>query len=357
MNTSELKGKIQTVLGLISPGDLGITMMHEHLINDTTSWLKTTFNESEDSFEREMLNHPVTMDILWWLRYHPFQNYDDCQLLDEEIAIDEVLRYKEVGGNSIVDPTITGVAPNPLAVARISHATGVNIIMGTGYYVEPSYPTDIDIAAKSEEEIADEFAIDIMEGFNKTGIHAGIIGELGCTSPLTDNEKKVLRAGALAQKKTGAALTVHPGRYETAPIEIIEILDRAGADLNRTIMCHIDRSVRKSSTRLEIAKYGSYLEYDMFGREGYYPPKFQILDLPNDAQRIDELKELADKGYQDKLLLSQDICNKTALCRYGGWGYGHILRDTIPVMKIKGLPQELIDMMLIENPKRLLAFV
>ena len=126
-------------------------------------------------------------------------------------------------------------------------------------------------------------------------------------------------------------------------MEIIQILDKAGADLSRTIMCHIDRSVRKLSTRLEIAKTGCYLEYDIFGREGYYPPKLQILDVPNDAQRINELKVLVDKGYQDKLLLSQDICNKTALCRYGGWGYGHILRDVVPVMKIKGLPQELIN--------------
>lgn len=356
MNRSELRGRIQTVLGLIPPSELGITMMHEHLIIDATPWLKTTFGEPKDPFEREMINHKVTTDILWWLRYHPFQNYDDCQLLDEGIAINEVFRYKELGGMSILDPTVVGTAPMPAALARISRATAVNVIMGTGYYVEPSYPSDANIRAKSVEEIANEFVSDIKDGFGKTGIHAGIIGELGCTSPLTNNEKKVLRAGALAQRKTGAALTVHPGREERAPIEILHILDQAGADLSRTIMCHIDRGVRRFSTRLEIAKTGCYLEYDMFGREGYYPPKFHVIDLPNDAQRINELMELSDRGYQDKLLLSQDICNKTALCHYGGWGYGHILRDAVPVMKIKGIPQELIDNWLIENPKRVLTF-
>jgi len=356
MNRSELKGKIQTVLGLISPVDLKITLTHEHLLCDLASWFKKKYGEPEDTFEREMLRRPVTMDIFWWLRYHPFQNYDDCQLQDEETAIDELLRYQKVGGNSIIDATVIGIGRNPLALVRISRSTGVNIIMGTGYYVEPSYPAHIDMDAKSEEEIADEFVTDIMEGVGQSGVYAGIIDELGCTWPLTDNEKKVLRGGALAQKRTGAALGIHPGRNERAPMEIIQILDKAGADLSRTIMCHIDRSVRKLSTRLEIAKTGCYLEYDMFGREGYYPPKLQILDVPNDAQRINELKKLADKGYQDRLLLSQDICNKTALCCYGGWGYGHILRDVVPVMKIKGVSQELIDMMLIENPKRLLAF-
>ncbi|MFC1903668.1 phosphotriesterase [Chloroflexota bacterium] len=356
MKSSELKGKVQTILGLIDPKDLGITMTHEHLLCDVTAWLKTSFVKFEDEFEEKMIKHPVTMDILWWLRYHPFQNWDDCQLLDEKTAVDELLVYKHLGGNSIVDATIRGISPDPAALTRISRATGVNVILGTGYYVEPSYPPDIDMNARSEEEIAEEFVADIVEGIDNSGVHAGIIGELGCTWPLTDNEKKVLRAGALAQKRTNAAITIHPGRDERAPVEIIEILDRAGADLSRTIMCHIDRSVRESSTRLEIAKSGCYLEYDIFGREGYYPPKFQKVDIPNDARRVDELKELADRGYQDKLLLSQDVCNKTALCHYGGWGYGHVLREVVPVMKTKGFSQKLIDMMLIENPRRLLAF-
>jgi phosphotriesterase-related protein len=356
MNKSELRGKVQTVLGLIQPEELGITHTHEHILCDVTAWLKTTFGEPEDKFEREMIQHPVTMDILWWLRYNPFQNWDDCQLLDEQTAIDELIKFQRLGGNSIIDVSIRGLNHRPLALCQISSAVGINIIIGTGYYVEPSYPPEIDINKKSEEEIAGEFIADVMEGIRDSGVRAGIIGELGCSWPLTNNEKKVLRAGALAQKCTGAALTVHPGRDDRAPIEIIQILKNAGADLERTIMCHIDRSVRNINTRLEIAETGCYLEYDVFGREGYYPQKFQALDLPNDAQRIDELMDLVEKGFQDKLLLSQDICNKTALCRYGGWGYGHLLRDTVPVMKRKGLSSELIDKMLIENPKKLLPF-
>ncbi len=81
------------------------------------------------------------------------------------------------------------------------------------------------------------------------------------------------------------------------------------------------------------------------------------MDVPNDAQRINELKDLADGGYQNQLLVSQDNAQKQNLCRYGGWGYGHILRDAVPVMKIKGLSKELINTMLIENPKRLLTLV
>jgi len=353
VNKSELKGKVQTVLGLISPEDLGITLPHEHLISDGTTW----YCDPDEASEKRLARHPVSIDILWWLRYHPFQNWDDQQLLDERTAIDEVLIYKAYGGKSIVELSIRGTSPDPLAIARISRVTGVNIIMGTGYYVEQSYPKNIDMNAKSEEEIADEFISDILEGFGNTGIHAGIIGELGCSWPFTDNEKKVLRAAARAQKVTGAAINIHPGQNEAAAMEHIREIDKAGADLSRTIMSHCDRAVREPTNRLELAKTGCCIEYDLFGREGYYPPRHRVLDVPNDHQRINELRELADKGYQNQIFISHDNWTKSSLCFYGGWGYAHILREAVPVMRLKGLSQELINTWLIDNPKRMLTFV
>ena len=353
MNTSELKGKIQTVLGLISPEDLGITMNHEHLICDATS----LYRDPDEASEKKWALHPVSIDILWWLRYHPWQNWDDLQLLDEQTVIDEVLIYKAYGGKSIVEVSTIGLRPDPLAVARISRITSINVIKGTGYYMESCYPANINMEAKNEEEIADEFISDILEGFGNLGIHAGLIGELGCSWPFTDNEKKVLRAAARAQKATGAPINLHPGQNEDAAMECVRVLDKAGADLSRTVVSHVDRALREPDNRIELAKTGCWIEYDIFGREGYYPPRFRLLDVPNDHQRINELKELADKGYQNQILLSQDNYNKSQLCRYGGWGYAHILRDVVPVMKIKGLPQELINTWLIDNPKRMLAFV
>lgn len=77
--------------------------------------------------------------------------------------------------------------------------------MGSGYYVEGSYPARINMDARTEEEIAEDFVTEIMEGMGNTKVQAGIVGELGCSWPLTNNEKKVLRAGARAQKSP-----VHP---------------------------------------------------------------------------------------------------------------------------------------------------
>jgi len=351
MGRSELTGKVQTVLGPIAPEDLGITLPHEHLVSDGSCW----FVDPSEATEKAMVHHPVTLDILWWLRYHLFQNMDDLLLLDEQEATEEAVRFRLAGGNSIVELSNIGLGRDPAALARISRATGLNVIMGSGYYLAVSHGPEMD--AKTEEEIADEIVRDIMVGVGNSGIRSGIIGEIGCSWPLTDNERKSLRAAARAQQSTGAALNVHPGQGEEAAMEIVKILGDAGADLTRTIIDHIDRAVRKPENRIELAKTGCYLEYDLFGREGYYPIHHRVIDLPNDAQRINEIIELINKGYLGQILISQDIWNKTQRCAYGGWGYAHILRDTLPVMRVKGVTEEQIHMIMVENPRRLLSFV
>lgn len=351
MSRSELTGKVQTVLGPIAPEDLGITLPHEHLISDGSCW----FVEPSEATEKAMVHHPVTLDILWWLRYHLFQNMDDLLLLDEQEAIKEAIRFKLAGGNSIVELSNIGLGRDPAALARISRATGLNVIMGSGYYLAVSHGPEMD--AKTEEEITDEIVRDIMVGAGNSGIRSGIIGEIGCSWPLADNERKSLRAAARAQQLTGAALNVHPGQGEEAAMEIVKILGDAGADLTRTVIDHIDRAVRDPQDRIKLAKTGCYLEYDLFGREGYYPIHHRIIDLPNDAQRINEITELINKGYLNQMLISQDIWNKTQRCAYGGWGYAHILRDTIPVMRVKGMTEEQIHTIMVKNPRRLLTFV
>ena len=351
MSRSELTGKVQTVLGPIAPEDLGITLPHEHLISDGSCW----FVEPSEATEKAMVHHPVTLDILWWLRYHLFQNMDDLLLLDEQEAIKEASHFKLAGGNSIVELSNIGLGRDPAALARISRATGLNVIMGSGYYLAVSHGPEMD--AKTEEEITDEIVRDIMVGAGNSGMRSGIIGEIGCSWPLADNERKSLRAAARAQQLTGAALNVHPGQGEEAAMEIVKMLGDAGADLTRTVIDHIDRAVRDPQNRIKLAKTGCYLEYDLFGREGYYPVHHRIIDLPNDAQRINEITELINKGYLNQMLISQDIWNKTQRCAYGGWGYAHVLRDTIPVMRVKGMTEEQIHTIMVENPRRLLTFV
>ncbi len=143
--------------------------------------------------------------------------------------------------------------------------------MGASYYVEAAHPADMD--TRSEDAIVDEIARDILEGVGQSGVRAGVIGEVGCSWPLTSNERKVLRASGRAQRRTGAPLLIHPGRHEAAPSEIVAVLRDVDADLSRTIIGHIERTIFELSELRKITETGGVLEFDLFGREhSYYKP-------------------------------------------------------------------------------------
>ena len=349
MARSGPSGKVQTVLGEIDPDLIGFTSMHDHLLLDFT-WV---FKPPSEASERFKAFQPVSQDNLGWVNYDPFRNYDNLLTIDEEVAISEARLFKNAGGDTLVDVTSVGLSRDPLALARISSSLGINVVMGSGYYINQLHPSDM--SAKTEAEIADEIIADISDGVSDTGIKAGIIGELGCSWPLTPNESKVLRAGAMAQKETGAPLTVHPGRNRDAPFEILEILSGAGADIGRVIMCHLDRTFYDMETVLEFAKLGSCMEYDFFGWEISYF-SYGERDMPNDATRIGYIKNLIDEGYSDSIVIGHDMFGKHRLSKYGGHGFSHIPENIVPRMRERDFEEEQINAIVVDNPRRLLTF-
>jgi len=346
----ELKGKAQTVLGPISVDELGITLSHEHCLFDGTC----DFVEPGEKAARKLANEPLSFKNVGYIRYGRF-NRDDMQLTDETQAIEELLPFKQSGGGTIVDATNLDLGRDPLALKRISLATGLNIIMGSGYYTEKGQDLHR-MAKRTEEDIAQEMMGDIFEGVGDTGIHSGIIGEIGCSWPLADCERKVLRASGLAQKESGAPLHVHPGRFEEAPAEIIKILKEVGADLSRIAIDHFERTVFEPRNRYAIADFGCYLEYDLWGIEGYFNESFAVLDIPNDAQRIAQIKDLIAHGFGNQILISHDICQKCHYMAFGGHGYNHILNNVVPAMRRRDMTASQINDLLIGNPKRFLGF-
>ena len=207
---------------------------------------------------------------------------------------------------------------------------------------------------RSEEQLMEELVADVTRGCDGTAVRAGILGEIGCSAPMTPNERKCLRAAARAQRATGAPLLIHPGRAVPAPLEAMAVVLEAGGDPARTIMSHIDRTLFEPADMLALARTGCYLEFDLFGQESSYYPLSPI-DMPNDATRIDHLRRLIAAGFGERLLVAQDICRKTSLCAYGGDGYAHILENVLPVMRRKGMTDEEIEMILVRNPARVLA--
>lgn len=354
MSVSKPAGKVQTVLGLIEAEDLGITLTHEHCLIDA----RCLYIEPSSTSERAFAYQPVSLENLWWVRYHPYSNLDNLQLYDEELAISELSYFKRAGGSTVVDMSNIGLGRDPLALTRISKATGLNIILGTGYYVEesqsPGWQAD-------EEKITEEIVRDVTVGVGNTGVRAGVMGQLGMSLPMTDNEKVALRAAARAQKLTGVAMKICTGRSPNAAFEAIELLNAVGADLSRISFDHLDRTIRVHETLVKLAKTGCYLEYTLFGFEGWYPCRIVLSEenpvsghIPNDADRIDEIKALIGEGFLKQILISQDHCWKTHLRRYGGPGHAHMLQNVVPLMREKGMPEEHIHTLLVENPKRLL---
>ena len=242
------------------------------------------YRPAQDSPSEELADAPITLENLGWIRRNYYSNRANIQLMDLDTTIEEVGRYRDVGGGAIVDATTMGIGRNPDALVSISRESGVHIIMGSGFYVDTAHPEDMD--QRSVDDLAREITSDIVDGVGDSGIRAGVIGEVGCTWPLTPNERKSLLAAAIAQRETGAAILIHPGRHPNAPPEILELLANSGADISRVIIGHLDRTVFEFGALQSIAASGCYLEWDLFGNEGSYYPLAEI-DMPSDAQRLD----------------------------------------------------------------------
>lgn len=347
---SPLAGQALTVLGPIAPEAMGVTLPHEHLLID----FEVMFASPRTATEKALAYQPVSLENLGWVRQNFSSNLDNLRLLDEQVARDEILLFKHAGGQTVIDPTNASLARDPLALERISRATGLNVIMGAGYYVAAAHPPDMD--RRSVDDLAREMIRDVTEGVGDTGVRAGLIGEIGCTWPWRDSEKKVLRAAIAAQRATGAPLMIHPGRDETAPMEIAEFVRREGGDLRRTIMCHIERTIADGSRLLDLADTGIWLEYDLFGLELSWYPYNPVFDMPNDAGRMAQILRLLERGHRDQVLMSHDIAYKTSLTRYGGYGYHHLLVNVVPRLRRKGVDDASMRQLLVDNPARAFTF-
>ena len=350
MATRALAGQAQTVLGPIAGEAMGITLPHEHLLID----FEVMFREPASGAERGLSRQPVSLANLGWVRHHFSSNLDNLQLLDETVARDEALLFKHAGGQTFVDPTNRGLARDPLALARVARATGLNIIMGSGYYVAAAHPPGMD--ARTVDDIARELVTDLTVGVDGTGVRAGFIGEIGTTWPWTDNEKKVVRAAVAAQRETGAALMIHPGRHERLPLAIVDFIRKEGADLERTIMCHIERTIADRGVLLELAATGVRLEYDLFGLETSYYPYNPAFDMPNDGERMRQILFLIERGHLAQILMSHDIAYKHCLTKWGGFGYHHLLVNVIPRLRDRGADDRTIQTLLVDNPRRAFTY-
>ena len=163
-------GYVMTVLGPLPINEMGVTLMHEHILLDASGkWVPPCCCS-----DRRLAEMPVKMENLGELSLNPLMSRDNCQLFDVDVAIDELTKFRALGGETVVDPTNIGIGRDPKALARIARLTGLNIIMGTGLYLEPSHPEWVKIS--SVEQLTERLIYDLGGAEEKPEVLAGLIG-------------------------------------------------------------------------------------------------------------------------------------------------------------------------------------
>ena len=247
-----------TVNGEIDAKNLGITLAHEHLFIDIT-W---AVPEIKDPVRKALFNKKIELENLGILRRIPTAIRENCILDDEKLIESELHIFKNAGGDTIIDQSSRGINYDPLAARRLARATDVNIVLGTGHYTTNLHPSDMDDRTTGDFE--KEYLADIIDGIDGTGVRAGILGELGVSTELHTNEKKVLIASAQVSKKAGVAISVHiPGKLkqDDYPLGLtaLDIITNVGADPEKVAICHANARNINLEYCLEVLERGAYL--------------------------------------------------------------------------------------------------
>jgi len=337
---------VMTVTGKVRADSLGLVLPHEHAFID----LRALVPAPKTTSGKVLAQEQVSLTNLGKLHRNPYAVLDNAVLDNESIMTSELLEFKKAGGKTFVDLTLRDIGRDPLLLARLSRATDINIIAGCGYYIHASHPPDMD--DKTIDEITAEILGEINDGIDGTDIKAGVIGEIGTSEIIYPNEKKTLIAAAAAQQESGLGIHVHTDLWATNGYEVIKILTEHGAPVNKICINHIDVDLKLDYMKA-LLHQGVYIEFDNFGKEFYADRRHKsVLKglFARDIERVRAIKELIADGYLSQILISNDVCLKTCLHRYGGWGYDHMLTNIIPMMEDEGLSKAQINVLMCDNP-------
>jgi phosphotriesterase-related protein len=303
---------IQTVLGPIAPDVLGRTLMHEHTFFDV---------ESAGAY--------------------------DSIVDDEGMLADELAAYRNAGGAGLVDLTPPMLGRNPPGLARLARATGLDIVMGAGWYRREFH--QVEIRTRSANELADGLIREFRDGVGETGIRPGILGELGTgRGSVSAGEERAFRAAARAQREIGFSISTHTTHYGELAMDQIELLREEGVPVERIVIGHVGER-RGAADVLAIAETGVFVQIDHVGR----PLEAGMI---SDQQRAANVAEVVRAGRVGQLTLSMDICANSQMHTHSGHGFDHLLRNFVPLLHDAGVGDEDIETMLVENPRRILDF-
>jgi phosphotriesterase-related protein len=184
-----------------------------------------------------------------------------------------------------------------------------------------------------------------------------VIGEIGTGDPIHPNERKCLLAAGLASRRSGAPVYVHTYPWAQEGVQAAELLLEQAVEPDRIVICHVDVELADGYLRALLDR-GVFVEFDNFGKEFTIDRSDRVFAggiFARDIDRVRAIRRLVDGGWVRQILITNDICLKSMLHAYGGWGYDHILRHVVPMMLDEGIDAKVVEMLLVGNPARLLS--
>jgi phosphotriesterase-related protein len=338
---------IITVTGPVDAAAFGPALPHEHIFCDTSPDYRQPpahIRALMDSMDVD-LEAPITLLSLGFLRREPQWSRDNQILEDYDEVRDEWAIAMRAGIRGVIDSTPIGLGRRPALSRRLSEELGLDIVGATGYYRDAFQPPEVE--GMSVDDLEQRFLREVTLGMDETDIRAGLIGELGTTADaITPREERVLIAAGRVQRQTNVPVYVHTEGRRQVVMQAIGLLTGQGADVGKIHVCHVnERPYWK-----DIADLGATVGLDCFGSTFSIDSELKM--NANDQVRIDALKRIFDAGYGASVFMSNDICMKSRLHRYGGWGYDHIQTNLEPFLRDQGFGDPELTQLFVINPRR-----
>ncbi|MBD3933831.1 phosphotriesterase [Streptomyces chumphonensis] len=340
-------GTVVTVTGEIRADALGAVLPHEHLLSDVAprgdtaaAWAAVGHPRPTAASRVRLYRAPLTMDLLGEIGTGA-PNRDNWLLDDEDLATAEATAFRDAGGATLVDATPPGLGRSPAGLRRIARATGLHVVMGTAPRAAGPGPDP------APERLTEEIVRDLTEGVD--GVRAGIIGEVGALDPTMPAAHAVLVAAARAAAATGAAISLRRCEDAATQHRVLDVLAEEGADLSRVAVGHCDGLAPRPDDLEPLLERGVFVRFDQLGR---LPT---VLSTWDDQDVAAAVLELARRGHGERVLLSQGVRSKAQLLAYGGGGYGFVLRQFVPFLRMLGADDALVTAVTAHNPGRLLT--
>ena len=287
------------------------------------------------------------------------QNYPEAWGDESRRVADAIARLNELksrGVDTIVDLTVVGLGRYIPRIARIAAATELNIVVATGLYTYNDVPMHFHYLGPGAplggpEPMVDMFVRDIEHGIADTGVKAAILKCATDEPGMTPGVERVLRAVAQAHRQTGVPISTHTHAGTRRGLEQQRIFAEEGVDLSRVVIGHSGDTTDIAYLEELIAE-GSYLGMDRFGVDA-------ILSFED---RVNTVATMCERGHADRMVLSHDAsCYFDALpeatlpVALPNWHYLHIHDDVLPALRRRGVTEEQLTTMLVDNPRRIFS--